>query len=105
MTQLGMVFLEWKIELPVSFLYIISLVSELRSIEINLISLQIPPQSRSCRLNAEETLKAVLHTSLLPQGRLSDVYPALTAPGLAAGMAASALNLNGLEVMNRYFIS
>lgn len=29
------------------------------------------------------------------------MYPALKAPGLAAGMAASALNLNGLGVMNR----
>lgn len=28
------------------------------------------------------------------------MYPALKAPGLAAGMAASALNLNGLRVMN-----
>ena len=35
------------------------------------------------------------------QGRLSDVYPALTDLGQAAGMAASALNLNGLGVMNR----
>ncbi|KAK2856381.1 hypothetical protein Q5P01_005116 [Channa striata] len=34
------------------------------------------------------------------QGRLSDVYAALKAPGLAAGMAASALNLNSLGVMN-----
>lgn len=57
--------------------------------------------SRHCSLNAEETLKAVLQAFLQLQGRLSDVYPALRALGLAAGMAASALNLNGLGVMNR----
>lgn len=57
--------------------------------------------SRRCSLNAEETLKAVLQAFLQLQGRLSDVYPALRALGLAAGMAASALNLNGLGVMNR----
>ncbi|MEQ2262407.1 hypothetical protein XENORESO_010631, partial [Xenotaenia resolanae] len=34
------------------------------------------------------------------QGTVSDVYPAHKAPGLAVGMAASALNLNGLVVMN-----
>lgn len=33
------------------------------------------------------------------------MYPALEAPGLAAGMAASALNLNGLGVMSRSVFS
>lgn len=131
MTQLGMAFQEWKIELPVSALlekglsFSIFLLKEcfdtryvptwfliirkVRPSEMNFPNLFFSavsadfPAVWSCRcwLNAEETLKAVLRASLQLQGRLSDVYPALKAPGLAAGMAASALNLSGLGVMNR----
>lgn len=53
-----------------------------------------------CRQNPESCLAR--QASLQLQGTLSDVYPAHKAPGLAVGMAASALNLNGLGVMNRY---
>lgn len=132
MTQLGMAFQEWKIELPLSVLYEKGLlffflknvfhfdtwyiptrfltIRKVRYSKMNFSDLVfsavgldfLAVWSCSCWLNAGKTLKAVLQTSLQLQGRLSDVYPVLTAPGLAAGMAASALNLNGLGVMNRW---
>lgn len=64
---------------------------------------QISPAVRSCRcrLDAAAALKAVLRAFLQLQGKLFNVYPALGALGLAAGMAASALNVNGLGIMNK----
>ncbi|XP_036066468.1 inositol-trisphosphate 3-kinase B isoform X2 [Oryzias melastigma] len=57
----------------------------------------IRPCSCSYCLHA---LRATPQASLELQWSLSDVEPALRAPGPAVGMAASALNLNSIGVMN-----
>lgn len=95
-----MTFQEWELCLP--------FVSHFHTSPAEYLAFFPPPPQQICGgvvLEAEGALIAVLHTSLQLRGRLSDVYPALTAPGLAAGMAASALNLNGLGVMNRLVLA
>lgn len=61
----------------------------------------LPAVQNCCCLDAVAALKAVLRAFLQLQGKLFNVYPALGALGLAAGMAASALNVNGLGIMNK----